>query len=359
MKISLRGPYPPPYGGISIYVQRLERRLREKKIGCVVYDTSGLKKNYKDIDIKRGRGLLLKFLFAPDENIIHIQCSGYDSKMLIGIMALALLRKALFQKKEIMITYHSWRKEICSMNSLEKLLMRSVSTFVECFIAVGPHIKKKLINLGINPKNIEVIPAFITPSVKEEDIKEIPDDIWSFIDSHNPIISANAFKICFHNNQDLYGLDMCIDLSTTLKKDYPQLGFIFCLPAIGDYEYFNKMKQKIKEKGIEANFLFQTKPCQMYPLIMKSNVFVRPTNTDGDSVSLRESLHFNVPALASDVCLRPEGTILFRNRDIKDFAAKMKEVLDNYDQYKKKLEETKTEDNCKRIIDIYRKLNNK
>jgi len=89
------------------------------------------------------------------------------------------------------------------------------------------------------------------------------------------------------------------------------------------------MKQRISDKQIEENFLFQTKPCQMYPIIMKSDLFLRPTNTDGDAVSIREALHFKVPAVASDVCPRPEGTILFKCRDIDDLTSKVKEVLDN------------------------------
>jgi hypothetical protein len=42
------------------------------------------------------------------------------------------------------------------------------------------------------------------------------------------------------------------------------------------------------------------------PLLKKSDVFVRPTNTDGDA----------------DAIPRPEGTILFKSWDINDFTLK-------------------------------------
>ena len=148
---------------------------------------------------------------------------------------------------------------------------------------------------------------------------------------------------------------MCIDLCANLKNTYPEIGFIFCLPDIGDYNYFQTMKQRIVEKGIENNFLFQTKPCQLYPIIIKSNVFVRPTNTDGDAISLREALHFKVPIGASDIVPRPKGAVLFRNRDIDDFTLKVKDILDNYEFHKNRIENIESDDFGREILNIYLK----
>jgi glycosyltransferase involved in cell wall biosynthesis len=221
---------------------------------------------------------------------------------------------------------------------------------------VGPIIKEKIISLGIAPENIEVIPSFIPPTVREEEIAEIPKRVWEFIDSHNPVISANAYRIIFYNNQDLYGIDMCVDLCANLGQYYPRIGLVFCLPDVGDYEYFKKMKQRIADRGIENNFLFITEQHQLYPIIMKSDVFLRPTNVDGYGVSIAESIYFKLPAVASDVCPRSEGTILFKSRDINDFTLKVKDVLDNHEQHKKKLDAIELGDNSKKIIKIYQKL---
>ena len=129
-----------------------------------------------------------------------------------------------------------------------------------------------------------------------------------------------------------------------------------CLPDIGDYDYFNKMEQKIADKSIENNFLFVTQPYQIYPILMKSDIFVRPTNTDDDAVSVREALYFKIPLVASDVVPRPEGTILFKNRDINDFTLKVKDILDNYRWHKKRLEAVKVEDDAEKILGVYQKL---
>ena len=51
---------------------------------------------------------------------------------------------------------------------------------------------------------------------------------------------------------------------------------------------------------------------------------VRPTNTDGDALSIREAMYFKISVIASDVTTRPENTIIFKNRDLDDFYIKCK-----------------------------------
>lgn len=89
---------------------------------------------------------------------------------------------------------------------------------------------------------------------------------------------------------------------------------------------------------------------------MKCDVFVRPTNTDGDAVSLREALYFWIPSVASDAVQRPEGTVLFNSRDIDDFTAKVKDMIDIYERYKRISETVKMEDNFEKIMEVYRML---
>lgn len=348
--VALCGPYPKPYGGISVHVKRLSEWLSNKGIICTVYDTSGISKKENNVVTIRSvwKWLLCLLLHGP-EDVIHYH--GYNPT-LVGILSLLVTIK----RSKLVVTFHSFRYDVDKMSLLEKFVFQLARKCKVNFVTVNQHIKEKVISLGINPENIKVIPAFIPPIIRKEEIAEIPRETWNFINKHTPIISANAFRITFYNNQDLYGIDMCIDLCANLKRDYPKIGFVFCLPDVGDYEYFSKMKQRIKESGIEENFFFQTKPCQFYPILMKSDLFVRPTNTDGDAVSLREALYFRVPSVASNAIPRPEGTILFKSRDIDDFILKVKDVLDNYEGHKERLESVILEDNAEKIIKIYQNL---
>ena len=59
----------------------------------------------------------------------------------------------------------------------------------------------------------------------------------------------------------------------------------------------------------------------------QTNIYIRPTSTDGDSVAVREVLDEGVVVVASDVCWRPEGVVTYRYSDLNDFIEKVKANL--------------------------------
>ncbi len=50
---------------------------------------------------------------------------------------------------------------------------------------------------------------------------------------------------------------------------------------------------------------------QFWPVYKRVHAFLRLTSTDGDSISIREAIHFGCPVLASDVVPRPDGVKLY------------------------------------------------
>lgn len=346
MKIAILGPYPPPYGGISTHVQRLKEQLEQRGIDCTVYDYTGMSKHVPGVVVVRSRAIwFLGQLVHSRARIIH--CHGYSPMALILLSLLKSLKR-----KNVILSPHGFlfsNKPVGLWHRIAFWLAAKVKLY---FIAESLRTKDLILSLGVKPENIhdEIIPAFIPPSIRDGEIAQVPKQVWDFIDSHSPVITANAYKISFHNNQDLYGIDLCIELCANLKPSYPNLGFVFCLPSIGDHKYFHQMVRRIEEEGIKNNFLFVTQPCPYYPILRKSDVFTRPTNTDGDANSLREALYFKVPSVASDVAARPEGTILFKNRDVDDFTAKVRHILDDYESSKERLETVKLEDNFEKLL---------
>ncbi len=127
-------------------------------------------------------------------------------------------------------------------------------------IVVNSDIRKFCISLGVDPDKIYLIPAFIPPVVREAETGVIPQKILDFFDMHDPVLSANAFKIKFFNNEDVYGIDLCIELCHRLKQRWNTLGLLFLLPQTGDKDYFTHLKQRIAELNLENNFLFITEP---------------------------------------------------------------------------------------------------
>jgi len=354
MRIILIGAYPPPYGGVSIHIQRLHDLLLNSGFQCIVIHFSSSFKNSETV-VNARKISSWRYVLNNSYGIVHIHSSGINLKKIVGFFLVFMLCK--IRKNKFIVTFHSFREDVRHFGFFEKIMFKTFFNSVSRIIAVSSLIKNKLIFLGVDSNKILVIPAFLPPALKQNDIDEIPQEIWNFVNDHKPLISANAFRISFHKGQDLYGVDMCVDLCAKLRSTYPRIGFIFSLSEIGDLGYFDRIKQKIVQEGIADNFLFLTRSCQFYPILMKSDLLVRPTNTDGDAISVREALYFKIPTVASDVVPRPRGVILFKNRDINDFISKVEDVLRNHELYKKRLEALEIEDNFQKILDVYQQLN--
>lgn len=351
--IAFLGSLPPPIGGISVGLKRLTERLDVEGYDYTVYDLLNRRKTRPggvSVKIKNRLWWMLSFFFLSREDLICCHHVDWRLRTVTGLMTL------LGKKTLISIGGQGLSDSLEKGGWLRKKIIAFSLRHYSFVIAHNLVIKQFCLSLGVKPGRLEIIYGFIPPVIRDEEIAEIPREIWDFVDSHTPIISANAFKIVFYQDQDLYGIDLCLDLCANLKSSYPNIGFVFCIPNVGDYHYFHKMEQRITEKGIENNFLFVTESYQFYPILMKSQVFLRPTNTDGDATSLREALFIKVPSVASDVFPRPEGTILFKNRDIDDFTLKVRDLLDNYEQHKKELNAVEIEDNFKKLIKVYQKL---
>jgi glycosyltransferase involved in cell wall biosynthesis len=353
LKIGIIGSYPPPYGGVTVHIQRLMKKLDECSIDYVLYDIMGTeRKDEKDriVCIRHPKLWIIKYLLSTNNEIIHNHTTDWMGQVLIGLTSLL--------GKKTISTLHSERliKSWADYNFIKRKIIQIALKSTTSLIAVNSNIKEFCLSTGIDPDKIFLIPAFIPPELRKDEINEIPKDIRDFSDLHYPVLTANAFKIKFFKDVDVYGIDLCIELCYNLKQKWNNIGLIFFLPQIGDIQYFNSLQQRLNELNLQNNFLFVTQPYPFYPILLKSTVFIRPTNTDGDAVSLREALHFKVPSVASDVVARPDGTILFKNRDINDLTAKVKDLLDHYQYYKQKLDLLTAEDYAARIVQVYQKV---
>lgn len=346
--IHIFGIIPPPYGGISIYNQRLAESLNQKGVNFDFYQSNiNDSKRYLQISFKRFICKNINF----KKRILHL--SGVTGSFNIIVL---LLLKFIFRKK-IIVTIHNDRfaEDFRKLDLVSRAITWFFFKNIFQLIAVNPSTDF----LFLKKSKISVIPAFIPPAPDETDIKQLPGIFNQIRKTHKFLITANAFKISFFNNEDLYGIDLSIELMKKLVKNgYKDIGFIYVIPDIGDYDYYQKMQNLIKQYNLEDYFHFYTKPVAYPAVINMCDLFIRPTNTDGDALSIREAISLKKPAIASNVCKRPEGTILFENRNIDDLYSKTIRVIDNYDEEKKKIENIEFEDNAEKILEVYRKVLN-
>ena len=354
MKIALLGPYPPPYGGVSVHIERLKKKLEEKGIDCIVYDFFGARDQkdvYNVVTVSEPARWWLKYFFTAKEDVIHVHVSSWFLRAVAGLMTLL--------GKKIVVSIHgeslddSLREGSWFRKQVIKFALKRTS-----FIITGNEkIRGLALSLGVDPQKVARIPAFILPTIEEEDYKKVPQYVWQFINEHKPVLSANAFRITFRNGIDVYGLDMIVELTARLKNSYQKLGVVFCLPSIGDKKYFDKLNQEIEQRGVSEHILFVTQPLEeAYPIWHKTDIFLRPTVMDGDALSVREALYFKTPVVTSDACPRPDGVILFRSRDIDSFTTSVEKVLANYSQFKEEAESIQVDNGFDKILAVYDSL---
>ena len=312
-KILHIGPMPPPLGGISVYLYRLSRSNNDNSVGFV---------NENNLN---GIGFLKLIFLNSDKTFIYHSPST--------MKRIALLFSKIFRGNKYIIVSHGegLQNSYKNSNFIMKFLLKSTIFKSEHIQVVSSHLVKFLLNLGLENDKIIVKNAFLPPVLCDEEsiLKTYPPEIFDFISKKDKLLVANASSLVFYKNTDLYGLDICIELTAKLKNDYPNLGFIFALANEKvNTEYIDKMHLRIRELNLEENFYFLTGQKELWPIFKKASLMIRPTNTDGYGISIAEALYFGCPAIASDVCDRPTGTILFKNRNLDDLYDKTKRVLD-------------------------------
>lgn len=343
--IAIMGPYPPPFGGVSVHIQRLHRRLKEEGLEVKIYSETPVQVQNPNLStIRDFKKWFVKYWFSGKEKIFHCHTHSWNRRFFISLLR--------FRGNKVIFTFHSLRNEWSDFSWTKKLRIKWLLSLAHQIIVVSEAHFHKLKNWGCDPGKIAVINAFIPP-LPEEAQGRIPPDLDAFIQEGDKIVVANASKLIKYKKEDLYGIDMIVHLTWKLKAKFKKIRTIICLGKIGDCGYFEYINTLIKTLNIEGNIKIAVGE-NLPPILARGDLFVRPSTTDGFSVSLLEALSFNKKAIASDACERPPGTILFVSRDIEDLFKKALEVLErNESTVKTRLN---VPDACSAIKSMYRNL---
>lgn len=323
-QLAILGSWPPPAGGVSIHTQRLCGLLDQRGLNYVVYNaTSDVGDGSKVIGVySRRRSWLLRYLFAGREPAVYL-FSGRLSAWLIGALLARLRGKRVMLRlrNSALIDWSArsrWRRNLCSW------ALRQMNAVV----CVNRHLLEAAQALGVDRQRLHWSPGFLPPRTDEFDRSQVASHVWNFIENRDPLIVANG-KVNWYQGVDLYGLDMLVQLAARLRLEFPNLGIVVCFwdHHAAENQRLDELRSRARDLGVEDLILFNTQPGPLMPVLAVGDVFVRPTATDGDANSIREALYLNVPAVASDVVERPAGTVLFPNRDIEAFEARVREAL--------------------------------
>lgn len=318
MKKEVWGFCPPPIGGISIYCKRLAEKMAVRDKSFVMRNFAPSKSSSPYIvDVKNA---LIEFFKLPfvKKRIIHAQFTNFNLLLLLYLFG---------WKHKLVLTLHNRR--LVLLKGWRRLVISRLLRRVKYVIFNDPtYIPSLVENFKIDEGKIVILPTYISPG--EDEMKGLTPDIEDFIARHEYTLSANANRII--KNElfgDLYGIDQLIVLMDRLvNEDGLNAGMVFCISEIFNQGYYEECLDKINSLGLSEHFHFviQSK-VNGFEVWGATDLFLRPTMSDMEGVSVKEALQFGTPVVASDVCTRPREATTYVAGDTDDLYNKVSPLL--------------------------------
>lgn len=313
-RIAVLGPVPPPFGGVAVHVQRVMVKLKAQ--GCAVFHfNTCVEYRYRYAYFYLARLALFLLYRRPEQVHLH---TLYLSNGLRELAWLVRLQRRL--NFEILLVEHDCRY-LYTKDRVWHDRLNALLPHVTQHVYIGDRTATSFAENGIVPaRKTTIEAAFLQPdSSRERAIwATYPAGLFTFIDRHEKVLLANAFALSLIDGKDLYGFDLCIKALKNLRKQGIHAGLVFVLGHIGDESYFSLCMHMIKQYNLQKHVFIVTGQKELWPLMKKVDIFLRPTLSDGASVSIEEALWCGTPVIASDVCWRPHGVMLFKTGSVDD-----------------------------------------
>ena len=321
-KIAILGVLPPPYGGISVHIQRVMPIFKEQDNDVSFFSVTPWFRSIKFCYIGLASYLLYLFLWlcikCPDRIYFH---TLFLSNSLAELNLLVFFKK-IFGSKLILVDHNNRFLENRAQNykkRLNRLLQK-----IDQQIFMGST-KEYYMENGIQPaKNNSSESPFLPPDISQEEklVARYPEVMVDFINKNQPLLLVNASQQTMFEGRHLYGFDLCIEVMPALLEQFPEAGFLF----VTNFSAKN-WRCCAKKCKVHQHCFFLEGNYQLWPLFKKVDLFVRPNKADVYPISLLEALFFKTPTVASSVCQRPDATILFDINNKKEFLEKIITIL--------------------------------
>lgn len=320
-RILIIGPAPTRIGGVSIHITRLAWLLRNEYSFDYIDEARGKVEGFYNF---RCLNLIPYFKKVKHADIVHIHSAVFVFRVFHILVAKFLLRKP------VCVSIHHDLSVEGHIGFTRRLLK-----CCNCAILDSQDIYDSVF-VQKSRCEYKLMPAFLPPIVETED--ELPSDIVIWLkevrkDPQSILMCSSSSNIKDYNGADLYGNDMSIDAVRILNSKLKNKTFYLLLIVHNSENSPDKLRlyEETIARQSPDNILLVKKPISFLRVMKEADVVLRPTNTDGDSITIREALYFSKATVASDCAVRPEGTTVFKTRDINDFCEKILLSISNKD----------------------------
>jgi glycogen(starch) synthase len=344
MRILQFGVFPPPNGGVQTNIKAIRDYARQQGHVCGVVNLTRNRQPEAD-EVFYPHSPLEVFRLAAryPADILHFHLGGTIMPRLLALY----LFGSLMPGRKTVLTFHSGGYPSSPEGRAAK--PASVPGFVfrrmDAIIAVNAEIAALFRRFGVNAAKIHNILPHAFPA--EPPTIEWPERLRQFMANHSPLFVTVGLL------EPEYDLPLQIEAMAQVLERYPNAGLV--IAGSGSREA--SLQSLIASKPYADHILLYGDLHRdiTLNLIVKADAFLRTTLYDGDSVSVREALHFGTPVIATENGMRPEGT---RNFPIADQTGLVRAIFDQMEQGRKPFERLHAADNSnlQRVLDLYAAL---
>jgi glycogen synthase len=307
MKVLLVGPLPPPNGGISVHVTQTQRRLIAAGAQCHALNPAGV----------GGKVAFVRRLvhYASQGWSIQVHTNGHNRKS--WLLALLCGAVAKVCRVPASVTLHSgMAPHYLAGHSASRTLARSACRLYDEIVCVSRPIEDSLASIGVDRKKMEVRAASAPP---DRPAVTLDQPLVAWMENHRPLLCTTLFF------RPEYGFPLLVSAIARLRQVYPSIGCI----VMGSCEHGEEAPELVRQASVEGQMLLlgDVEHDRCLSVMTGSDLFIRPTLHDGDSISVREALALGVPVLASRTGTRPDGAHLFTPGDLDDLVAQATRLL--------------------------------
>jgi glycosyltransferase involved in cell wall biosynthesis len=299
MRVLQLGPYPPPHGGVQTNLVAIRRYLLERGIPCQVINLTRFRDVSADgVYFPRNGLQVIWLLLRLRYDIIHLHIGGNVTTRLLALCLFC----CLIPRKRTLLTFHSGGYPLSKEG--RRASVRSLAGFVfrlvDKVIAVNPAIVELFHKYGLADDRVCLIQPHAPPP--EAPNVALPATVQNFFVSHRPVLLTVGLL------EPEYDLTLQIEALGSIRKRFPAAGLVI----IGSGSLEERLRSIIASKDYADHILL----CGDMPhdvtlrAIASSDLLLRTTLYDGDSIAVREALHFGTPVIAADNGMRPEGVHL-------------------------------------------------
>lgn len=320
-KVAIIGPYPPPYGGISIHIERVLYYLDRE--GCN-YDfflenrtADNIPSHYKFYGF--GKLISLIRLFFRKYTLIHHHSPHWKMRVILSIYGIL--------GKNIYLHIHgSSLKDSIKDRGIKSVLTKKVLKFVN-IIADNEDIAA--LARKDPAKSVICIDAFLPPLCRKGTYKEFFAKYGESL--QKKFVISMVGWVTYYESEDLYGFDIALQALKRFKKEINERVILLAsINGIRSEELHRRIKNYIIANNLTENTLFIYKDLpEIWPIYVVSDVFIRPTCSDGSALSVKEAMWYETPVITSNCVPRPQGVILFENRSSDELFEKLRQIYDS------------------------------